>query len=377
MNQFYNLRSHISICLILITVSLHAQTTITDTIRHNGVIRSYILRLPANNSASNPAPLVFNLHGFGSNAPQQQLYSFMNTVADRENFAVCYPEGISAAWNVGWEFGSTADDVGFISAMIDKFKAKYGIISEQIYSCGMSNGGFMSYRLACELNDKIAAIASVTGSIVPAYVNDCKPGRPVPVLEIHGTEDRTVEYTGSLIALPISDVLAFWQKNNGCDLTPTKTDQPNNAPADNMKTEIFKYNNCNDGTEVWHYKVIGGGHTWPGSFISTGPTTQDFNASEVVWEFFKQFKLTRASSTQDGTNKSGLKIYPNPVSDQLVIESNDNATIVIHTAQGKCIHTQKIISGSNIIDMQGWNPGLYFIQHSQSVAMTSYKVVKI
>ena len=153
--------------LLLTSCLLHAvaQETIAIDLEFDGEDRDYRLRIPANFDGETALPLVFNLHGFTSNATQQELYSRMNVVADTAGFFICYANGIGAAWNVGWDFGSSADDVGFINFLIDQISAEYPILSDQIYSCGMSNGGFMSYRLACELNQRIAAVASVLSLI--------------------------------------------------------------------------------------------------------------------------------------------------------------------------------------------------------------------
>ncbi|RMF00022.1 MAG: hypothetical protein D6772_06880, partial [Bacteroidetes bacterium] len=153
----------------------YSQERIIGRITHDGLEREYRLYVPAAYDGQSPWPLVFNFHGFTSNAAQQEIYSNMNTVADTAHFLVCYPEGIGNAWNVGWSFGSTADDVGFVDALIDSLSLAYELDAGRIYACGMSNGGFMSYRLACERSNRFAAIASVTGSMTRNY--DCEPTR--------------------------------------------------------------------------------------------------------------------------------------------------------------------------------------------------------
>ena len=339
---------------------LYAQATSIGTLVHDGVTREYRLRLPANHNKNIPIPLVFNFHGFGSNANQQEFYSFMNSVADTARFAVCYPEGIQNAWNVGWDFGSTADDVGFTSKLIDELIDKYGFDKNRVYACGMSNGGFFSYQLACKLNNKIAAVASVTGSMVPAAISDCKPGKPVPVLEIHGTADATVDYNGSAIAASIPSVMAFWQKNNGCDDTPVKVLVPNSVTTDNTTTEKYTYVNCNQQKEVIHYKVLGGGHTWPGSIIEIGTTSKDFSASAVIWDFFKKYKLDTTTSINALNDDTAGSIFPNPFDEQIVIRNpGDEARLVIYNTQGKIVLSQTLDAAYNEVNAVMLPPGLY------------------
>ncbi|MFT4537399.1 MAG: polyhydroxybutyrate depolymerase, partial [Saprospiraceae bacterium] len=195
---------------------ISAQTT-TGTIQHDGLTRDYILHLPTGYDANESYPFVYNLHGFGSNAQQQQFYSAMDITADDNGFIVCYPNGIDNSWNVGWDFGSNADDVDFLLTLVDALAVDYNINYERLYSCGMSNGGFMSYKLACEKSDEFSAVASVTGSIVPSELAVCDPVRRIPVMQIHGTADPTVAYNGSNIGAPIEDVVDFWVGNNACN----------------------------------------------------------------------------------------------------------------------------------------------------------------
>ena len=151
-----------------------SQQTITATITHDALQREYILYVPASYTGSNAVPLVFNFHGYTSNATEQMWYGDFRPIADTANFIIVHPNGMLDAtgtthFNVGWG-GSTIDDVGFTSALLDSISADYNINADRVYSTGMSNGGFMSYQLACQLSDKIAAIASVTGSMSPANI---------------------------------------------------------------------------------------------------------------------------------------------------------------------------------------------------------------
>lgn len=361
----------------MLTVSVFGQTTLTGNLMHDGINRNYRLRLPANHDKNIPIPLVFNLHGFTSNASQQELYSAMNAVADTARFAVCYPNGVGNAWNVGWNFGSTADDVGFISAMIDKFHLDYGIDRSKVYACGMSNGGFMSYRLACELNDRIAAIASVTGSMVQQALDICKPNKSVPVMEIHGTADATVNYNGTpnvSVAIPL--LLRFWQENNGCDVNPTIEQVPDINPNDNTTTEKWTYTNCTDDKKLVHFKVINGAHTWPGAPITLGATSQDFKASVEIWNFFKQYSLENTTSSAKDIDIQ-VSIHPNPACDMVQISSDRPGVISVISASGSIVKDNIEFDQNTIVQIGDLPVGLYYIMLKTANRTQTTKFIKI
>ena len=178
-----------------------SQTTVNDSFMHNGLTRTYSFYVPAIYDGSQAYPLVLNLHGYTSNGTEQSFYGNFKPIADTAGFIVVHPEGTiqtgtasTQFWNVGF-FPSNVDDIGFLESLIDTISASYNIDATRIYSTGMSNGGFMSYKLACESN-RFAAIASVTGSMTGQMQNNCSPIKPIPVMEIHGTADPTVPYNG-------------------------------------------------------------------------------------------------------------------------------------------------------------------------------------
>lgn len=348
--------------ILVVVIPAFCQQTLTGTLVHDNVTRNYRLRLPKNFSPAEKLPLVFNFHGFTSNATQQELYSNMNPVADTARFAVCYPNGINAAWNVGWSFGSTADDVGFTEAMIEKFVAEYGFDRDKIYACGMSNGGFFSYHLACNLSDKIAAIASVTGSMVPASLDACRPGRSVPVLEIHGTADDVVQYNGSPnISIPIDTVMAFWSRNNRCSPEVTVETIPDINTTDQSTVEKRTYEDCNQAHEVVLYKIFGGGHTWPGAPVTIGVTNKDIHASTEIWHFFNRFKLNTSTSTS--TVQNVIRLYPNPVHDILYIATDEPFTRAeVFSMQGMTMFTSEGIQKQQEIPCQNWPAGMYLVR---------------
>jgi polyhydroxybutyrate depolymerase len=291
------------ICLPLFTFG---QQTIDASINHGGLERDYTLYIPASYSAGNEAPLLFNFHGYTSNAWQQAFYSNFNTVADDEGFIIVYPEGTldntgTSHWNVGWG-GSTVDDIGFTSALIDSISADYSINQDRVYSTGMSNGGFMSYQLACELSDRIAAIASVTGSMNMGWFNSCNPNHPMPIMEIHGTADGNVPYA------TIPSIMDYWANFNNCNSSAIITNVPNTSTTDGCTAEHQIWENGNNGSTVEHYKIIGGEHSWPGALFPNGVTNQDIDASEKIWEFFSKYDINGLISPTSISNITNDKL---------------------------------------------------------------------
>ncbi|MFN3917820.1 MAG: T9SS type A sorting domain-containing protein [Flavobacteriales bacterium] len=289
---------------------------------HNGITRNYITYLPPSYTTGSAMPLVFVLHGYTSNANDQMLYSQFNTVAAANNFIAVYPDGVNNAWNAGAGFGSTADDMGFLNALIDTLYTNYNINLDRVYSCGMSNGGFMSYRLACELSHRITAVASVTGSMSTGQYNNCNPTRTVPVMQIHGTADATVPYNGTLGITGIDNVMQLWAGKNTCPTTPTITNLPNVSTTDNCTVERHEFSPCSYGSQNVLLKVINGGHTWPGAvhIPSLGNTNQDISASEEIWIFFSQYTLSETTVVAEIDWSENVSIYPNPAIEVITIK---------------------------------------------------------
>lgn len=364
--------------LLLFTLSLQlsfAQQTINDTFMFDGLERSYILYVPAIYQSNQATPLVFNFHGYTSNAGAQMFYGDFRAIADTANFIIVHPMGTidnngQPFWNANW--GAAVDDIGFTSAIIDRLNNNYNIDLNRVYSTGMSNGGFMSYALACDLSDKIAAIASVTGSMLSPNLPACNPTNlPVPVMQIHGTADGVVPYdgtTGGLGVVGIEDVLDFWVGKNICSgALPSITPVPDIDPTDGCTAERWLYDGCANNTTMEFYKVNGGAHTWPGTPFVQGATCQDFNASVEIWRFFSQFDINGriTSSTEDQElSNSSLTVGPVPFNNTLNIHSkNNDGTIEIFNTTGEAIYRSDFSSPTEwSIQTENWSPGIYLIK---------------
>ena len=290
--------------LILLPYVILSQTVTEDLVVHEGLSRSYILYVPASYDGTQSVPLVLNLHGYTSNSGQQMIYSNFYTIADTEGFIIAHPLGTNdgngaAFWNAEINSVLDVDDVSFLNTLIDLISSNYNINTNRIYSMGMSNGGFMSYTLACMLSDKIAAIASVTGSMTENQIEFCDPQSSVPVMQIHGTADPTVlyeGYTGPSVGLEIASIdnlISYWVNVNDCNTEPVLNNVPDINLLDLCTAEHYVYSNGTNNSSVELYKIINGGHTWPGAGFPLfgNNTNQDFSASEKIWEFFNKYDL--------------------------------------------------------------------------------------
>ena len=268
-----------------------AQETLQESIVHDDLVRDYIVHIPSSYDNKVPIPLVLCFHGYGGTASGISYTNF-NDVSDTANFIVVYPQGTllkrKSHWNVGgWTLDSKIDDVGFISSLLDSLSERYNINQSRIYSTGMSNGGYMSFLLACQLSDRIAAIASVTGSMTPQTYNLCNPQRPIPVLQIHGTNDQKVPYNGNRKwSLSINKVLEYWINHNNCDITPVEMSFPDINNSNESNVHRLSWLNGDNSVITDHIIVNGAGHDWFGVWGN-----MDINSTAEIWKFFSQYDI--------------------------------------------------------------------------------------
>jgi polyhydroxybutyrate depolymerase len=372
------------VLFFFLPIASFTQQTINETMIHDGLTRSYTIYVPASYSPGTPVPMVLNFHGYTSNAFEQMFYGDFRAIADTAGFLLVIPDGTLDAtgttyWNSGW--GGTVDDIGFTSALIDQIAASYSVNLNRVYSTGMSNGGFMSYTLACSLSNRIAAIASVTGSMNVGQDLTCNAQHPTPVMEIHGTADATVPYEGGGFMEAIPNVLNYWVNFNNCNATPVITDVPNTILSDGCTAMHYFYAGGSSGVDVEHYKVIDGGHTWPGSMFNIGVTNNDFNASKKIWQFFLQYDINgriQANSVAD-LNADEISIYPNPTSDQIAIQgfshklSNSNCSLF--SIEGKSFHVDFL--DDNTLDTSSLESGVYFVRIATREGVATVQFVKV
>jgi polyhydroxybutyrate depolymerase len=263
----------------------HAAGDADQTLPSGGIDRTYILHVPPSYDGTRQTPLVLNLHGFGSNARQQAIYSGFPPKADREGFIVVTPDGTGEPrhWNYSGLGG--ADDIAFARDLLDRLEADLCIDEKRVFVSGMSNGAAMSSFIACALPDRITAIAPVGAT---AYPPACAAVRAIPVISFRGTEDPCVPFDGGtskcgmgLPVKPAEDVIRSWATHDRCNL---------DAARQQFSTHVrtIAYSECADDTAVVLFVVEGGGHTWPGSIDvpRLGPTSHEVNATDEIWSFF-------------------------------------------------------------------------------------------
>ena len=267
------------------------------TINVNGVNREFILYIPSTYNSTDTVPIMLNFHGWTMSASDQMDLSDMRALAEYEKFILVYPQGTkfknrsygSTHWNVGsWTKGSTSDDIGFVDELIDYMSDNYNIDLKRIYACGYSNGGFFSHELACNLSNKIAAIGAVSANMSTRTKNNCNPSHPIPIVTVSGTNDNEVSYDGTNFEGQIShnEVLNYWVHYNQTDASPIISDLPNINTNDGSMVRLYQYKNGNNNVEIEHYKVINGGHDWPGSLGN-----MDIDANSIIWRFVSQFDI--------------------------------------------------------------------------------------
>lgn len=275
-----------------------------------GLKRAYRLHVPDSCPVDQPAPVVFVFHGGGGNGAQAERFTRFSRLADREGFIAVYPDGWEKNWNDGRNGpGISAqkrniDDIGFVGAILDELEKSRAIDKKRVFATGPSNGGFFSNRVGAELSKRFAAIAPVIGSMAPAVAENFHPAEPVSVLIINSVADPMVPYEGGFVhglgikpgergaGIPAAEVAAKWTAHNGCDVKGVVSDLPDKAD-DGMRVRVTRHGGGKNGAEVVFYSIEGGGHTWPGGsqylpVAWVGGVCRDFDASEVIWEFFKK-----------------------------------------------------------------------------------------
>ena len=259
----------------------------TKTFSHDNVNRNYLIYIPDSYDSEIDYPLMFLFHGFGGIASEFINTADMRDLAESKNFIVVYPQGLDLAgtgshWNCSnpsADNKSDVDDIGFIENLIDQLIVDYPVIdSKRIYAAGYSNGGFMSYYLACN-SKKFAAIGSVAGTMLDDSYQSCNANFPTAMINIHGTDDFDVPYDGNTYYPSIPEVVDWWKNFNNT---------PNEDLLTNQDGSIEQYKYYNDAGDIYveHIKIIGGGHYWDDKLNYNGK-----NTSGLIWEFVSSYNI--------------------------------------------------------------------------------------
>jgi polyhydroxybutyrate depolymerase len=286
----------------------------------DGLTRYFNVYIPKGYDERKLTPLVINLHGGAGDMASAQKQSQMNLKADEAIFIVVYPQGVmrplaerfgigGGTWNAGpisggYAYNSKVNDVAFIEAIIDDLAQRFTIDTSRVYATGLSMGGMMSYRLACELSDKIAAVAPIASNLT-LVTSDCNPVRPVPVIHFHGKADRIIPYFGGdtdpaipkIFVIgggypPVTETISFFAQKYSCGIK--------NETYKNGQAVCETSSGCRAEAEVTLCSMENSGHTWPGGVVVNtdgrwseyvGEVSTDISANDIMWEFFKKHRL--------------------------------------------------------------------------------------
>ncbi|UUC43905.1 T9SS type A sorting domain-containing protein [Flavobacterium cerinum] len=344
------------ITFILVVVALPVMAQWQNVaIEFDSLDRQYRIYVPSGLS-DRPLSLVFGFHGLGGNMTAFSNLIAIDSIADNDNIIVVCPQGIDdsllgfgPAWNAGaspatfdLELNKDIDDVGYIRFLIDKLSVEYAVNPDNVFAFGFSLGGFMTQKLALELNDKIKAFASVAGTIGNEIlpIPDDKPGRPVSIAHFHGTSDLVVGYDDNFFGLNVEDMIQFWNTNNLGNFLPEHILLPDIKP-DNLTVDYYKYTSDFNDSELVLYRVNNGGHEWLQKGIN------DISYTEEIWKFFKRDNTL--SNRSFNNPEVDLIIYPNPSYGDAInirltgIESYGNNPLIVRIYDG---------IGNNIMEKQ-------------------------
>jgi len=266
---------------------------------HSGLYnRLYFLHTPPNMEDGEDHPLLIFLHGAGDTGEDFQSWLRAHEVTDSAGFITVYPDGLEGSWTIGCQESCTfaeelgADDVSFLNALTGHLAEHLPVDTDRVYVAGYSQGGSLAYLYACQSPNPPAGVAVTSGLLHRHVADNCAPGASFPVLITHGTADLLAFYAGFGEEGPFLSVpgaVDLWREEMGCDAEPVREDFPDLA-GDFTTITSFRFTGCDSGSEVLHYRVNGGGHTWPGDTSPWGPVvglhSRNLDLNRKMVEFF-------------------------------------------------------------------------------------------
>lgn len=393
------MKKNLTTLFLLIGLCSFAQTEITDSISHQGYIRTFIVHFPPAYNGIEKLPILMALHGGGSgDGSTVRDRSHFDEVGDTANYITVFPNGYNNQWADGRYVTSPdslgIDDVSFLSTLLDTLANRYAVDTCKAYITGASNGGIMVQRFACEMPYKFTAYSSVISSMTDSMYQVCNPTIPVSILLMAGTADNFVPYVGGNLG-PLTDggtvigvdsTINFWVNHNTClQNIPDSLVFPNIDTTDGSTAISYTYNNCADSSEIVLYKVIGAGHTMPSMELDSminpvpllGYINFDIDEAIEIWKFFKTHSKCSEISNIDVQNSfSKLTIFPNPCADYFEIKTNDlekNLQVSIYNTLGKLIITRE---NETTIDISKLSKGIYFVKINNGANVISKKIIK-
>jgi len=365
--------------IILFVLEAQAQYTLFE---HEGIARQFIYYEPE--ELNEQLPLVFVMHGFTGDANDIKNYSKMNDFADQYGFAVCYPRGTvdsggNRFWNVGYAFhqNETVNDVGFLTELAIYLQDTHELNPDYTFATGMSNGGEMCYMLACQAYDTFKAVAPVAGMILQVILDECDESPAIPIFEIHGSQDNVTPLSGDPDnndgwgAYPsIQSTINYFAEKNECT-TVVNGLVPNIDTSDNSFIESEKHLNGINENEVWYYKVVGGGHDWPGAWGN-----MDIEAGEEAWLFFQNYIDANLLNTNLSTIEKSIHIFPNPSNYLIKIEILESIEILETNLYNTLGVNQKIKLSDENMDLSSLKSGIYILVIKTLEGIITKKIIK-
>ncbi len=331
------------VCLILLLPAFaYRISPQTRVMPFDGIQRTYILNVPSSYDGVKAVPLLLALHGYSSTAERSRNGWDLDALSEIKGFIVAYPNALAyptyPMWNAGGLYdlwSDHTDDVGFIAALLDTLLRNYRIDAAKIYVTGHSNGSFMTYRIAAELSNTVAAVAPVAGQMV---LQDCNPERPVPVIHFHALNDNSVLYNGvhisGMTVPPVEDVIALWAEKNGCSQRADTVYNQNGVLG-------RQWSSPDHSGDVALYTTSTGGHTW------LKEANSGLAMNQVMWTFFEAHPMKQSGVQDAWSGKPSDAIlsgnYPNPFNPYTTIPYRlfraGRVRIAVHDAAGRNIRT--------------------------------------
>ena len=360
-----------------------------QTINHNQIDRRFYLYVPNNYTANVPIPILFNFHGGGGDPISYMSYtSDMRGLAEANNFILIYPQAIadpgtgSISWIDKATNGAPRDETLFIESIINSVSSNYSVDLDRIYACGYSEGGIFSYELACRLNNYIAGIASVSGSMLSESersnlgFSNCSPQHPTAIMLIPGTNDSNAHslYQGCCLDwgldsyyLSVDQITDYWTNYNTTDNNPLVSDVSNTNTSDGRTVQRKIWSNGEGGVEVQELKIIGGEHEWPGT-----SGNMDINANNEIWQFLSKFdKKGMIDNLNFEDFQKTISVTPNPFNDYFIIEGVENDLIELYDLHGRIVQSK---FNNNVFDTESLKRGVYILVFKEK--NISFKLVK-
>lgn len=362
------MRSLLLLCFLTLFGQLTMAQLTSETIQVGAVNRSYRQFLPAGLDPSSESPaLVLVLHGLGGTSSQMVGAGF-NLIADTARVVVYYPQGLpngfgQNSWNNGIFGASTADDIAFFNLIIDQAIINFNVDPSRVYITGFSMGSIMSHHMACEMNDRFAAIGCMAGTMPTVDIQNCVPTYATPVIHLHGTADGTVPFDGSPIPTLslVPETIDFWTNVHGCASTYDSIRMPDLA-NDNITVDRFVYDDCNPDGSVELWKLNNADH------IYLYQPVNDITEMQEIWWFFARW--THSDPAPLGVNdlsKESVRIFPNPADHTLTLDVSAASDYSICQLNGTIVQNGAVQKGSTAIDISRLQGGVYLVHIGQEV----------